>query len=138
MFFAINKTMITLALPIWQGRLSPVFDFCNTVHLYTYSDGEFAAGARLQFISEDAYSRAALLRGAGVQVLLCGAISRVHRFALQQAGIELHSHVCGEPQALLAAYAAGELHNFRMAGCGRGLRRGRGRGGRGRRCGSAF
>ncbi|MDD3695682.1 MAG: hypothetical protein PHG44_06915 [Lentisphaeria bacterium] len=126
--------MITLALPIWQGRLSPVFDFCTAVQLYSYCDGVFSAGARLEFVSQDAYGRAALLRGAGVRVLLCGAVSRAHQFALRQAGIELHSHICGEPSALLQAYAAGELHDFRMPGCGRGMRRGCGRGqGRGGR-----
>jgi predicted Fe-Mo cluster-binding NifX family protein len=75
------------------------------------------------------------LRAAGVEVLLCGAISRGWQGRLEASGIRVVPFLTGSWRQLLAALRAGELDrdDYRMPGCrgmGPGCRR-RQRGGRG-------
>lgn len=54
-----------------------------------------------------------------VDVLLCAAISTPLRRALERAGVRVEPHLCGEVEALLAAFCAGNWRRaeFRMPGC---------------------
>ena len=54
-----------------------------------------------------------------VNVLLCAAISEPLRLALERGGVRVEPHLCGEVEALLAAFCAGKCRRseFRMPGC---------------------
>ena len=54
-----------------------------------------------------------------VDVLLCAAISQPLRLVLERNGVRVESHLCGEVEALLAAFCAGKCRRaeFRMPGC---------------------
>jgi predicted Fe-Mo cluster-binding NifX family protein len=80
------------------------------------------------------------LRNLGVDVLICGAISRPLAFMITGLGIELLPHIRGRIDEVLNAYLTSRLteQRFSMPGCKAGSRkrfRGRGRGqGRRRGC----
>ena len=55
----------------------------------------------------------------GVDVLICGAISQTLQLMLEKAGIKVVAHICGEINAVIAAYRSGGLNRpeFIMPGC---------------------
>lgn len=122
--------MSKIAIPHWQGRVSPVFDVAGRVALAEFVSGEVVRHGDLLLASADSQARAAILVSAGVEVLLCGAISCRYELALRSAGIEVISQICGEIDRVLQAYTQGRLGYYRMPGC-RGGCRGRSRHGRG-------
>lgn len=123
-----------IAIPQWQGRVSPVFDV-STCLLVADWDGEvLAPGQEYRLTSEGVPQRAAEVAALEVEVLICGAVSRPMEMALADAGIEVVPHICGPVVEVLRAYVGGTLdgETYRMPGCcGRRRRRG-GCGGGGR------
>ena len=69
--------------------------------------------------TEDLQARAERVAEAGVEVLICGAVSWPLELALAHAGVEVISQTCGDIEQVLAAYAAGRLNQnaFLMPGC---------------------
>jgi predicted Fe-Mo cluster-binding NifX family protein len=119
-------------IPIWRGRVSPVFDVAQQAVL---ADTEQVAGGREEFVlgSTDPHERARTLAARGVELLICGAISQPHRAALAGHGIRVFAGICGEVERVIEAWRTGALpqEDLLMPGCRRHCHRG-GRGGRGR------
>lgn len=74
---------------------------------------------RIQLDAESLQARAERVAEAGIEVLICGAISWPLELALAHAGVEVISQTCGDIEQVLAAYAAGRLNQnaFLMPGC---------------------
>jgi len=124
-----------VAIPHWQGRVSPVFDVAGNVLLVDVADGKETARRNVAIDSPPPQARAKILAGEGATTLICGAISRPLEMALAAASIEVISQTCGNVEQVLAAFIGGQLKQdtFLMPGCcGRRRRQqaGRGRGGR--------
>jgi predicted Fe-Mo cluster-binding NifX family protein len=75
--------------------------------------------------------RVKFLKDLGVDVLICGAITRRFERILQAAGIEPHPWLGGDVEEIVAAYPGGILNQESLLLPGRG-RRQRGARGRGR------
>ena len=130
------KTM-RIAIPTWQRRVSPVFDSARHL-LVVEVDGAAEAGRSEEPLPEVfPPQRAARLKELGIDVLICGAISRPLAGMIAASGIVLVPFISGEADQVLAAYLHEELPRpeFMMPGCwchgpgpGRGFGRGRGRG----------
>ena len=126
-----------LAIPTWQGRVSPVFDSAQRLLIVDAADGSETGRSEEGLGSGLLPQRVARLKELGVDVLVCGAISRPLAGMIAASGIVLVPFISGECDEVLAAYLRGEIPSpqFLMPGCcgqGRGWRhRGRGRGGRG-------
>ena len=124
-----------IAIPYWQGRVSPVFDVAANV-LVVEVDGSTERGRQdVPFHVEAPQARAARLAEMGADVLICGAISRPLEMAVTALGIDVVPQTCGDVECVLSAYIGGELDqaSFLMPGCCGRRRRSRGRHGRGRR-----
>lgn len=109
-----------VAIPHWQGRVSPVFDVAGSVLIAEIGDG--AAEGREEVLLngvEDPQVRAARLRECGADFLICGAISRSLEAAVLAAGVEIIPQTCGDVERVLAAFADGRLSQdaFLMPGC---------------------
>jgi len=141
--------LMRIALPIWDERISPVFDVAAQVLLVDV-DRQAVTGRREHRLAEtDPMARVETLISWGVDVLICGAISRAIEQLLRARQVEVICRICGSAEEVLEAYLAGDLEapRFRLPGCespGRGGGRGRGgrgagggRGVRGRRRGAA-
>lgn len=84
--------------------------------------------------------RARQIAGLGVEVLICGAVSRSFEAMLNALGVQVVPNTCGSVDEVLEAYASGRMtdESYLMPGCcgrGRGRRhrrRHRHRGGPGR------
>lgn len=107
-----------LAIPISDGRVSTACDFARHLLLLEYDDRRQVA--RTELVLEEAVpvNRARRLESLGVNVLICGAISRSLAEHLVSAGIDIIPFVSGSVEEVLAAYLAGELDSaqFLMPG----------------------
>jgi predicted Fe-Mo cluster-binding NifX family protein len=121
-----------VAIPVWQGRVSPVFDVAEQV-LLVELDRSVEKSRREEPLSEEMPERRAdhiaLMR---VNTLICGAISRPLESLLTARGVRVIPRVCGNVDEVLGAFNAEQLQDerFAMPGCCTGRRR------RERRCGS--
>jgi predicted Fe-Mo cluster-binding NifX family protein len=125
-----------IAVPIWQGRVSPVFDVAGQFVLVELVEGAEKSRRQHRLPDAEPQQRAALLVELQVETLICGAISQPLEALLTENGINVYGRVCGNVEDVLRAFAAGTLGQprFAMPGCcGQARRRFRGGCGRGRR-----
>jgi len=119
-----------IAIPHWQGRVSPVLDTAGKLLLLEAGPSGSVGHEDVPLLSADPARRAMELLRWGVEVVVCGAVSRPLEMALASAGVTVVPNVCGAVEDVLAAFLSGQLdaERFSMPGC-RG-RRCRFRGGR--------
>ncbi len=111
--------MIKVAIPYWQGRISPVFDVAGRLLLIEIDGGLEQSRRELILPEDDPVRRAASLTDVGTDILICGAISWPLEMALITAGIKVIAQICGEIEDVLAAFIRGDLSHeqFLMPGC---------------------
>lgn len=116
-----------IAVPDWEGRVSPVFDVAKQVLLVDLG-GEDNGGRYTESLgSLGPHDRARRLAELGVNVLVCGAISWPLEALLAACGIRVIPLVCGEVDEVVRAFRDGTLENerFVMPGCCRKRRQAR-------------
>ena len=110
-----------LAIPVRNDRVSPVFDTAGRMLLVDVADG-IEQARQLVEVAQTAFptERAKRLADLGVNVLVCGAISRPLAGFLSAAGIVVIPWVSGAPEEILRAYLTDRLSDpcWRMPGCG--------------------
>jgi len=114
-----------VALTIWEGRISPVFDTARTLLLADIEEGRPVSLRDETFSGDSAQEKITRLHSLGVEVLVCGAVSRPLADLVCSCGIRLIPFVSGELSEVLEAVIAGRMPDtaFSMPGCG--CRRGR-------------
>jgi predicted Fe-Mo cluster-binding NifX family protein len=136
----LKKSTMKIAVPTWNGRVSPVFDTAS--RLLVVEAGEDREYSRFETdISEHFLpSKVMRLTGLGIETLICGAISRPLASMVTTAGISLIPWISGKVEDVLGAFLSGTLFDFRFTmpgspgpwgidprrrhGLGRGRRRG--------------
>ncbi len=117
-----------LALAVWNGRISPVFDHSRHLLVVDVKGGRRVADHEIPLVSEFPPEKVTRLRQLGVHTLICGAVSRPLGAMIAAANIRLIPFTAGDVETVLEAFLAGNLPapRFLMPGCGRGRRGGRG------------
>ena len=123
-----------IGIPAWGERVSPLFDTSQSLLVVEAADGR-EKGRQTRALPEAPLpERARRLANWGVEVLLCGAISRPLAAMVSMYGIQVIPWLSGSVEEVLAAFFGGQFpdgmpdERFAMPGCCR--RRGRfGRGG---------
>jgi predicted Fe-Mo cluster-binding NifX family protein len=100
------ETVMKVAVPVWNGRVSPVFDVAEHFCVLDVHDGVIKARSD-QDIHND--SRVVTLWKLGVDVVICGAVSNQLEAALWVAGIEVIPEICGPVDMVIHAFFRGEL-----------------------------
>jgi predicted Fe-Mo cluster-binding NifX family protein len=118
-----------IAIPIWNGCVSSVFDFAHRLLLVDIQDGREVNRSEVSLGAKSLPERAGRLRGLGVNVLVCGAISQALANMVMASGIQVLPYVTGRFDDVLQAYLTGQLMQpqFTMSGYWPGARRGFGR-----------
>ena len=126
-----------VALPIWEGHVSSVFDFARKLLLVELENGEDRDRQEIVLVEQSSPERAATLKRLGVGVLICGAISRPLAEMIGASGIRVLPFVTGPTEQIITAYKTGQLSRPQYVlpgfwpGARRCFRRGRGwKGGR--------
>jgi len=109
---------VTLALPVFEDRVSAIFDNCTQLLLVNFAGGKYISRRKLYMKSNNLPRMLEILKTEGVQVVICGAISRCMQRAVEANGIYVISWISGSVSDVLDAYAKGTLGNYVMPGCG--------------------
>jgi len=120
---------VKLAIPIYNSNISNVFDFAHRLLLVDIENGKEANRSEVALESQLLPQRAGQLKNLGVDVLVCGAISRALAYMISASGIQVLPYVTGSIDDVLQAYLTGQLvkPEFSMPGCWPGARKGFGR-----------
>jgi len=113
-----------VAIPVHDGRISPVFDAARHLLVIEIVKGKAVERHEFGMQEPEPLSRARSVVGCGIDVLVCGAISRPLEAMLRSAGVTVIARKCGAVEDVLSAFMADELSQdaFLMPGC-RGRRR---------------
>lgn len=108
-----------VAIPIWQGRVSPVLDAATRVLVVTRRRGVDMQRREVLLGPLEHELLARSIAELRINIVLCAALSEVLFRALRQRGIRVRSHLCGEVEVLLRAFYRRQLtiDEFRMPGC---------------------
>ena len=110
--------MICVGIPIFQSRVSPVFDTCTTVLIIKFEqDREIERGET--YLDELSLTdRVNILLKLNITVLICGGISNVLYNMLKNAGVRLISGIAGRADQVFDAFVSGHLDEprFHMPG----------------------
>jgi predicted Fe-Mo cluster-binding NifX family protein len=121
-----------LGIPTWAAHVSPVLDVAKHLLMVDAEDGAEVGRREADIEETNLAARARRISELGVELLICGAVSRPLEEALVSMGVRVFPQVCGPVENVLRAFLSGRLEGeaFRMPGCrGRRLRR------RGQSCG---
>jgi len=107
------------AIPVSDGRISPVFDAARCLLLVDIEDHREVRRSERVVEEPELGARARRVAEFGVDVLICGAISRPLEAMLLSAGVEVVPQTCGQVEDVLQAFIAGQLTEqaFLMPGC---------------------
>ena len=116
--------LMKVAIPQWNGRVSPVFDVAGSLLLVDVADGQELRREEGTLTASDPLQRAKEVAQFEAEVLICGAISLPLEAALAFTGVQVIPFTCGRVEDVLAAFIDGRLEQgaFWMPGC-RGRRR---------------
>lgn len=114
--------MNKIAVPIWNGCVSNVFDFADTVQLISLQDERIVTRRDMDLTGVSELERMNRVIDSGSEVLLCGAISRRAADRISCSGIEVVSLVCGPVDKVVGAYLSDDLTRpeFVLPGCREG------------------
>ncbi len=107
-----------VAVPEFNDRVSPTFDFCRKVSLWRLDDRGLIRQGEKRCEDLQCRERAAKLVEMEVDVLLCGAIGTEAAEEIGRRGIEIVPGLSGRVLRVVAAYACGmsDRPEFRMPG----------------------
>jgi predicted Fe-Mo cluster-binding NifX family protein len=108
-----------VAIPISNGRISPVFDAARRLVLVDVENGRELGRTEKVVEEPEMAPRARRVAELGVDVLICGAISRPLEAMLLSAGVEVVPQTCGQAEEVIRAFLSGQLteHAFLVPGC---------------------
>jgi predicted Fe-Mo cluster-binding NifX family protein len=113
-----------VAIPICQDNVSTVFDFAEKLLLVELENVAEKSRNEVFLGEQSVPERAAKLRKLGVNVIICGAISKSLAYTLSGSGINILPFVTGSAEQILTAYKTGTLSlpQYAMPGCWKGAR----------------
>jgi len=111
-----------VAIPVWEDKVSPVFDTALRLLIVEVEDWQEASRFETSFAGQDDISRRCLrIRELTLDILICGAISQPFSNLLTASGIDIIAEISGHAEDILDAYLQGNLSHsrFLMPGCKR-------------------
>jgi len=115
-----------VAFTYWEHRIAPVFDTARQVRVVEVQAGQLIGEGQEVRLEELPVQNVFRLVELGVEVLVCGAISRSVHAMVAAHGIRVVPFVAGDLREVIRAWLDGnvERDTFAMPGCGgRGRRR---------------
>ncbi|MCK9274847.1 MAG: hypothetical protein M0P57_07140 [Syntrophales bacterium] len=111
----------------WENRIAPVFDVAHRFYIIEIDSGQVIWEAYEELLYDLPVRKVSRLVELGIEVLVCGAISRPLHEMVRACGIQVIPFVAGDLVQVMRAWLSDRLDGdvFAMPGCmGRG-RRGR-------------
>jgi predicted Fe-Mo cluster-binding NifX family protein len=115
------KEMMNLrvAFSHWNNRIAPVFDVATQVRIIDVENGQVAREQEESLVGVLPFQKALRLKELGVNLLVCGAISRPLYALIVGYGIDVIPFVAGDLEEVIKAWLSGHVENvvFAMPGC---------------------
>lgn len=103
-----------LGLPVWETRISPVLDTATRLLVVEVKNRGELSRSEVYLDEKDVSRRCRTIRSVGVNVLICGAVTRRLSDMLKDSGIDIVPGVSGHPEEVLHAYLQGRLAHPRF------------------------
>lgn len=115
-----------VAFSYWGDRIAPVFDTAEHLRVLELENGRILRESVEEIPGDSPMEKLQCLQGLGIEVLVCGAISRGLEAVVLSAGVEVISFIAGDLTQVTEAWRAGRLPaaEFAMPGCVRRCCRG--------------
>jgi predicted Fe-Mo cluster-binding NifX family protein len=112
------KVIMKIAIPEFNGRVSPTLDFCRHLLLVDICGDELSEMITLDFSEMESSRRVLFLKKLGVDTLLCGGISRSLAEDIRGSGIKVVPWVSGEIWEVISAYLMDKLPDPKLTSPG--------------------
>ena len=110
-----------VAVSVWGDRVSPVLDTASTIRVAEIGEGKLREGCiDVRLDDMEFCRRCSRICGMGIDVIICGAVSKTMATMLEAAGVKVVSGISGNCDRIMDAYLDGTLFSsrFRMPGYG--------------------
>jgi predicted Fe-Mo cluster-binding NifX family protein len=110
-----------IAVPIWEDKVSPVFDTALSLLIVDYENQHEASRIAYHIGEEDLLWKCRRIKDLAPDIIICGAVSHIFLNMLRGEGLNVIEHVSGRMEEVLEAYYKGDIFNarFLMPGCKR-------------------
>ena len=105
------------AFSIWDNRIAPVFDVARQMLVVEMKSGCIVDETRKTLAETMSAWKAPFLAELGVNVLICGAISRPLQEMITAYDIRVIPFIAGDLGEVMAAWLSGDISPFAMPGC---------------------
>lgn len=108
-----------VSIPVWNHRISPVFDAATRLLVITVENKCEAHRMELEIEALGFYERVQKMEDLAIDVLLCGAISKPMENAILAKQIQVLPYICGDVDEILHAFLSDQLlqSRYAMPGC---------------------
>ncbi|MFO7986248.1 MAG: NifB/NifX family molybdenum-iron cluster-binding protein [Desulfatiglandaceae bacterium] len=106
--------MAKVGIPIFQSRVSPVFDTCTRLLLITFEQDREIERTEIYLDKLPLTERVNILRQLDVTVLICGGISDLLYNMLSNLKIRLITGIAGKADQVFDAFISNHLHEPRF------------------------
>ena len=104
-----------VAMPVWEGRISPVFDAARRLMVVDVIQDMEIKRREVPLGGVSPLYRVRRMADLGVDVLICGGISRSYVDLMDAFTIAVVPWITGEPEQILTAYLRGDLPSLQFA-----------------------
>lgn len=110
--------IMKIAIPIWENHVSTVLDFSEHLVIVDIEGTTVKGETSINWSLCNDTMKISLMKEEGVDVLICGAVSKPMQMMVEDSGITLFYGLRGLKDAILQAYLDGTLHHdhFRLPG----------------------
>ena len=114
-----------IAIPVWEGRISPVLDTADRFLVFTTREGIIVSSNEIYIGGKNLPEKARDIKH-NADILICAALSQLIESCLISLGVEVRGWVMGNPERLVELYARGDVPGTElyMPGCGKRHSRG--------------
>lgn len=107
------------AFSFWNERIAPVFDVARQILLVEVESGRIVRETEEKIPADNPGEKAGKLAGLGVNVLVCGAVSRFMHEFITAYGIKVIPFISGDLREVMGAWEGNKLEEstYAMPGC---------------------
>jgi len=108
-----------IAVPYWEGKVSPVLDTSTRLLVLEFDGEKEVSRYEIPLSESDLGRRCNYIKQSGIEVLICGAISRPFYRMLEATQVDVIPWISGQVEEVISAYFDQKLNHdkFLMPGC---------------------
>ena len=116
---AFHIITMKIAIPLFEKRISPYFDYAPALLIVHIENGGVVNRQEYALTGYDLWKRIQCIKNSDVCLLICGGITNYAHTQIESAGIKIIPWVSGEADDALAQFMKGRLEAGTMLCKGR-------------------